>query len=146
MVKCARLVKVIETNDYCQVSAKPDAAIRASDVNIVAMMELQLKENDKELFSADMGKCVLFSSMSALDFRNRAGFEKNIVIPFVLGHETHAFLYATCLDKGKAVPEVKKVGTYNVQITAGRVDFLATFASLLKLSMDMLLTCEKNVH
>jgi hypothetical protein len=99
-----------------------------------------------ELFSEDMGKCVLFSSMSALDFRNLAGFEKNIVIPFVLGHETHASLYATCLYKGKAVPEVKKVKVYAIQSTEGRVDFLATFASLLKLSMDMLLTCQKKVH
>jgi hypothetical protein len=60
----------------------------------------------------------------------------------VLGHENEAFLYVTCLDKGHEVPVVKSVGRFDVQVKAGRVYFLATFASLLKIAVEMLWTCQ----
>jgi hypothetical protein len=99
-------------------------------------MELKRNEHFIKLHSEDMGKCVLLTSLSALDLREIAGVAIDIVIPFVLGDEKTAFLFVTRLPPGSSAPQVMEVQTYLVTIQAQRVAFFATLAVLVKKNIE----------
>jgi hypothetical protein len=58
-------------------------------------MELKLQREQEALITHDMGKCVVVTCLSALDFLHHVGVIKDIRIPFVIGDDETVHLY-TC--------------------------------------------------
>jgi hypothetical protein len=134
----SRLVQVKGNDNKFKVHVKPDAGIMVwLKLNVVAVMEFRKLENFAELHSKDMGKCVLLTSMTALDVRQHVGVTTDIMIPFVLGTEIAAELYVTCLFQQSSTPVIMLVGKYACSNHKHRVNFFATLAVLVRRALSL---------
>lgn len=99
-VKCSHVIQWKEAGEPLSVKCQPDAASKATATYyVVATMELKALD---VIDHFGVTKCVLMTAMSALAFQ-AAGIpmDLSIAIPFVIGSNEKAWLFATYLEQGR---------------------------------------------